>query len=417
MDIVEEFMAVAETAFTSPDTFHHTVGWRGYDDLFIRWLTSAGVPTPEAWVSPSAVKAVVARFMREFQGSASVSVDHAHTILTDTIVDIHRGHGTPGTPRDRLWLVWVVFPHPHGECTRQFIEGSGVVGNPDETWSLRMLRVDESVLRVARVLDGPVDNRVGAPAITEYEGKWCLEYTCWGNSDDVWKPLDRWMEWTSLWARESPQWTAAFRYSLAVSKTDATQMHGSNAVIIPGMVRVMQPHTTVGSRGPQFRNLWTFLNWGQQRLQLIPSEDQHRLAVAMEIYRQLMISQSASLFVVLSVMMAESLLGSDRELSRTLSQRIAWVLHPDDSAEDRWQSFRTEKLLYTLRSQIVHGRMASRDIYQAYCHLARREHGPIMSREQLTDTFLARNRKLLLEALGIERTQPLTVWADQHLMN
>lgn len=414
-DIVQEFIAMAETAAAEPNTFHSVAGSTGYDDLLTRWLNAADIAPPSDWLSLSSVKAVAAQLMRGSQG-ASLSIDQARTILVDIIADIRRGNGTHGNPHEQKRLIWVVFPNPSDESTRHFIEGSGEIGHPDAKWPLRMVRVDESILRLALVLDGPVDNRVGTPSITDYEGKWCLEYIFWGQSKDVWKPFEAWMEWATLWATRVPQWSAAFQYSLAVSSAGGTQMRRNDAVPDPAHVRAMQANNTVIKWDSHFSNLWTFLAWRQQRIQKIPQEDRHRLAVAMEIYHQLMVSRSASLFVVLSTMMAEALLGSDRELSRTVAQRIAWVLYPNESRETRWQSFQTEKLLYSLRSQIVHGRVPSHEVYQAYCRLAKKEKLPIMSDLQLTDALMDRNRTLLRATLAIERTQPLTTWADQHLM-
>lgn len=415
-DIVDDFIKVIETAATDPDTFHDNVGWRRYNDLLKRWLTAAGVSSPESWVSPPSVKSVIARLMMAKQGCTRIMPDQAHQVLIDTIADIRRGHGTPGSPNDQRWLVWGVFPNPNGEYTRQFVEGTGVISSPEVGWPMRMFRIDESILRITQVLDGPVDNRVGSPEVASHQGDWCLEYVYWGRRSDVWKPLQRWLEWATLWASEPPQWSAAFCYSLSLCKGDATQIHRNDTATIPGLVRIMRANNTVESLNQQFSNLWTFVDWVDQQLKQIPREDQRRIAVAMEILHQLMISRASSLFVVLSVMMAEALLGSDRELSRTMAQRIAWALYADDSAPSRWHCFQMERLLYDLRSQIVHGRVASNDVYQAYCRIAEDQKVAVLPVAQLNDTMLHRNRMLIIQALRISRSQPLTMWADQHLM-
>ncbi len=414
--LVTEWLRVAHTAISDPDAFHYRVGGHTYDDLMIRWLTATGVANPQAWTNPAAIKAVVARLVRGQQSNGILTPAITKQVLRDTIVDLRRGQGEQGDPVNHCWLIWVVLPYPVDQTTAQQIAGSGSLGDPRVLGPMRLSQVDAAVLQVASILDGPVDNTVGAPDITQQAGDWCLEYLFWGPADDVWGPFDHWLNWATLWSAMPPEWSVAFRYSLSMSAGTHTQMHTSSATAFPGHTPDIRADTAIVAWDSTFQHLWSFIDWGQNQLTRLPQEDQQRITVALELHRQLRLARSARLIVLFTVMLGEALAGSDRELARTVAQRLAWILASQQGADDRWNLFRQEQVLYDLRSRIAHGQLTERDIYQAYCHLAQKKQIVPLSANQLEFDLFHRNRQLLLHAVSIMRDIPLALWADHHLM-
>lgn len=400
--VLDGFMEMGLEAITSIDVFHHKVGWDEYRTLMDGLLQCEPRISAKGKNNVISVKALTARLaLASNLDPSQLTSERVRKVLTESLVDEVSG-------RER-WLVYVAIRSPIGPLTNTYLEGSARMSlgfSSRADFDMRL--TNQSDLHMTDIFDGNVDNRVGAPEMKAYKG-WRVRYIWEGNpsnglQDTQYSAYNRFSSIASVWSKRMFVPVAVLRYPLSISASSGPTFDKDFSVQPQEIGPFPQPHKVVTATREHLMNLWNFVQWFVEYYEKMPKEDRRSLDLAVELHRSAHFDTSSSRFFVESETIAEALLGEDRELSRTVAQRIAWVLGHDRDATFRSNVYKNEREVYDMRSKIVHGRYRESDLQSAEVQALRK------NLEQ-------RNRELILRALEISRSEPLRLWADRKLFS
>lgn len=315
------FIKMGCEAMTALDVFHHKVSWDKYHALMDDLLQCTPRISAKEKITVNSVKAIAARLVLACDlNPSNLTMERVRTVLTEVLVDELRG-------RER-WLVFVPIRSPIGPATQPYLEGSGCIPLESNSWATFDMRLTDDIdLHVADVFDGNVDNRVGAPEMRAYTG-WRVRYVWQGKSGDGLQPMlsaayNRFASIASVWSKQLFVPIAVLRYPLSISTSIGPTFQKDLSSVPQEIGPFPNPHETILQTRQHLRNLWDFVHWFCEAYKHIPKEDQRSLDLALDVHRSSQSSISRSLFFVQSEIIAEALLGGERELSRTVAQRIA----------------------------------------------------------------------------------------------
>ncbi|OPG15066.1 HEPN domain-containing protein [Ferroacidibacillus organovorans] len=399
---VDRFFEMGQESMTSLDVFHRKVGWDEYRTLLDDLLQCEPRISAKGKNNVNLVKGLAARLALACDfDPLNLTTERMRKVLTEALVDEVCG-------RER-WLVYVPIRSPLGPVTQTYLEGSGHMSLGFSSKADFDMRVtDQADLHLTDIFDGNVDNRAGAPEMKAYKG-WRVRYVWEGKSDNGLQDTpsaayNRFASITSVWSKQMFVPVAVLRYPLSISASSGPTFDKDFSVQPQEIGPFPEPHDTITGTRQHLNNLWDFVRWFLESCEKIPQEDRRSLDLAVDLHRSAHFSTSSSRFFVESETIAEALLGEERELSRTVAQRIAWVLGHDENQGFRKRVYEDERYVYDLRSKIVHGRRSESDLQSDEVQLQRK------NLEQ-------RNRELILRALEIQRNEPLRLWADRKLFS
>lgn len=402
-ELVDGFVELGRRALNQIDMFLQDVGFRQYDEMMRQFLAADSRVAQDFLQHhshPSMVKALAARLTIESNFEAS----KIESILVRRVLKVVL---VEAACKREKWLIYVPFRAPVQSDTSSLI-GSGMVTAGHSAKGYFDLNVTSNQdIFVTDIFDKNVYNNVGAPEMGDYEGWWRLRFV-WegkptnGPQDAYDAVYNRFASIASLWLDKMFTWAAVLRYP--ISLTTQGPFFDKDFSILPKQYGpALRPHRMVAEFKPQLSSLWSFIGWFNARIEEIPKADLSSISLALDMFRSSQLAQSRSFSFVISEIIAEALLGEDKELSKTVSQRVAWVLGHDKDLNSRTKIFKDEQEYYRLRSQVVHGRLSESDFLT-----------PQMINQY--GKLQMRNRELLLQSLFIERDVPLREWAEKHLL-
>lgn len=377
------------------------VGWGIYNNLIYELIACDERLNKPSNVDPTMVKRVVARILLAADMDlANINSNLVTKILIDVLVEINK--------KEECWLVFVPISGPWGQYPLQRLKGEGSILRSNGNSIPFDLKVTDNVdLLLTNIFEHGVDNRVGAPTIDKFKGMrvrylW-RGYNPLHGDDSINGIYNRFASIVCLWIKDLFNPLAAIEYPLSLMPSSTARFYGH----IPSMPQefnsVAKPHDVILERG-KFGNLWEFIEWFNCSFKRLPKPDIDSLMLALNANRSAYFATSTAMFLIQSEILAESLLGEERELSRTIAQRAAWTLGYERDKSFRQEVYEEEKKLYALRSKLVHGRFGESDL------------GNEADMETYRQKIDKRNREIILRALEIERSEELKVWADRNIL-
>ncbi|KLU63319.1 hypothetical protein CEB3_c02990 [Peptococcaceae bacterium CEB3] len=399
--VIDGFHKLVADVMKDPGEFHQRVGWGTYDNL-IKELIACDEQINEdvlSKVNPTMVKRVVARIalmadMRRTDANSAL----IHEVLGQILVEASK--------HKECWLVYIPILGPWGPEPLRALEGGRniMVRSGVSTWfDLSVISQNDKLL--TDIFDHGVDNSVGAPRLGEFLGM-RVRYVWTGRTpfDDDNGIDAAYYDFTSitcLWIEKLFSPIAVIRYPISLLCSSGANLSGYTPRLPQLIGPVAQPYKAIILPS----NLWEFIDWFNESLERLPKNDESRLKVALDANRSAHLFTSVEMFIILSEVLAESLLGEGMEISRTVSQRAAWTRGYEADKISRQQIYSEEKKLYSFRNKIVHGRKWSSKLI-----------GDSNDVKAFRLRVEKRNRELILRALQIERTEELKDWADQNLL-